>query len=564
VKYYSSVLGYFLHGESTKRNLVQLFKFLVVLTILVTVYSIAFHFLMAVEGKSYSWITGFYWTLTVMTTLGFGDITFHSDLGRVFSIVVLLSGVIFLLTLLPFTFIKFFYAPWMEAESRNRAPKELSPETKDHVILTGYDPVTIALIEKLKTRRQEYVLIVEDLRQALELYDAGIRVAVGNIDDPETYRKMRIDRASLVVATNRDEMNTNIAFTVRELNERVPILTTADSVHSEDILQMAGSTRVLMLYEILGRSLATWTVGGDCRSNIISQFDELILAGSPALETPLVGKTLAESRIRENFGLTVVGIWERGQFSIPNAGRRIDHNSLLVLAGSKESLAAYDDVYSFYHVYRLTTNPVLIVGGGRVGRTVADQFKEREMPYLIIEKNPRRTGEENYVVGDAADIRTLQKAWIETAHAALITTHDDATNIYLTKYLRSLRPDMQILSRATLERNVSTLHRAGADFVMSYSSLGANAIFNFLNNEGTLMLAEGLNVFRVKAPKSLVGKTLVQSKIRDLTECSVVAIKVEGVMTINPDPQVPIQENAELILVGNYEGEKKFLQWTEE
>ncbi|MCU0595477.1 MAG: potassium channel protein, partial [Desulfobacterota bacterium] len=123
-------------------------------------------------------------------------------------------------------------------------------------------------------------------------------------------------------------------------------------------------------------------------------------------------------------------------------------------------------------------------------------------------------------------------------------------------------PDMQILSRANLERNVSTLHRAGADFVMSYSSLGANAIFNFLRNEDTLMLAEGLNVFRLKAPKPLVGKNLAQSKIRQITGCSVVGIKVNDVMAINPDPQAPIHEDAELILIGTYEGEKKFLQWT--
>jgi len=268
--------------------------------------------------------------------------------------------------------------------------------------------------------------------------------------------------------------------------------------------------------------------------------------------------------VRENFGVSVVGIWERGQFSIPNAGSRIERDMVLVLAGTKENLKAYDDVYSFYHICQLTANPVLIIGGGRVGQTIADRFKERDMPYLIIEKNPRRTQEEkNYVVGDAADIRTLQKAWIEKAPSALVTTHDDDTNIYLTKYLRSLRPDMQILSRASLERNVSTLHRAGADFVMSYSSLGANAIFNFLRNENTLMLAEGLNVFRLKAPKALVGKNLAQSKIRKMTGCSIAAIKRDGVMTINPDPQMPIQEGAELILIGTYEGEKSFLQWTE-
>ena len=122
---------------------------------------------------------------------------------------------------------------------------------------------------------------------------------------------------------------------------------------------------------------------------------------------------------------------------------------------------------------------------------------------------------------------------------------------------------MQILSRASLERNVSTLHRAGADFVMSYSTLGADAIFNFLKNEDTLMLAEGLNIFHLKVPKALVGKSLAESKVRALTGCSVVGIKFQGTMMINPDPWMPIRENSELILIGTDLGEKTFLQWSE-
>ena len=179
MKFNPSVISYFLQRESTKRNLHQLFKFIFVLMIMVTVFSVIFHFIMGFEGKDHSWITGFYWSLTVMSTLGFGDITFHSDLGRIFSIVVLLSGMIFLLTLLPFTFIKFFYAPWIEAESRKRAPRELPPETKDHVIITSYNSVTRALIEKLEDHGIDYVLIVADLKNALDLYDIGVRVAVG-------------------------------------------------------------------------------------------------------------------------------------------------------------------------------------------------------------------------------------------------------------------------------------------------------------------------------------------------------------------------------------------------
>ncbi|HQL91535.1 MAG TPA: NAD-binding protein [Syntrophales bacterium] len=561
MKYNPAVISYFFQRESTKRNMRQLLKFLLVLALMVAVYSILFHYIMAAEGKDHTWLTGVYWTLTVMSTLGFGDITFQTDLGRAFSIVVLLSGMIFLLTLLPFMFIKFFYAPWIEAESRKRAPRELPPETRGHVILTRLDPVTMSLIKRLDDRRIDYVLIESDFKRALELYDMGVKVAVGDVDDPETYRRLRVDRAALVVATDRDEINTNVAFTVRELSEQVPILTTADSPYSVDILTMAGSTKVLPLYDILGRALAAWTVGGDCKANIIGRYGELIIAEFAAMGTPLVGKTLAESRLRESFGVNVVGIWDRGRFRIPHADTRIERTSVLLLAGSEKNLEAYDEIYAFYHICKLTADPVLIVGSGRVGDTIAQRFKERESPYLVIEKNPKRLqDEEHYVVGDAADIRTLQRAWIEKAPAALITTHDDATNIYLTKYLRSLRPDMQILSRANLDRNVSTLHRAGADFVMSLATLGANAIYHYLINEDTAMLAEGLNIFRLKAPPSLTGKNLADSRIREVTDCSVVAIGNGGVLSVNPDPQMPIRAGAELILIGTDEGEKKFLQ----
>lgn len=42
-------------------------------------------------GREEIWITGIYWALTVMSMLGFGDITFASDLGRLFSIVVMIG-----------------------------------------------------------------------------------------------------------------------------------------------------------------------------------------------------------------------------------------------------------------------------------------------------------------------------------------------------------------------------------------------------------------------------------------------------------------------------------------
>jgi voltage-gated potassium channel len=79
------------HAERRRRQKTFL-ALAVVFVVMVTVFSTVFHSLMEYEDREYSWPTSVYWTLTTMTTLGFGDITFESDAGRIFSVVVLLSG----------------------------------------------------------------------------------------------------------------------------------------------------------------------------------------------------------------------------------------------------------------------------------------------------------------------------------------------------------------------------------------------------------------------------------------------------------------------------------------
>ena len=168
--------------------------------------------------------------------------------------------------------------------------------------------------------------------------------------------------------------------------------------------------------------------------------------------------------------------------------------------------------------------------------------------------------EERYIYGSAADINVLMQAGIKTAPSIVITTHDDPTNIYLTIYCRRLRPDIQIISRANLERNISKLHTAGADLVMSHASLAANTILNLLKPDELLMLAEGLNIFRVVVPPSYVGKSLAESHIRSQTGCNVIAICNVEATCINPDPSHRFSGNNELILIGSGEAESRFFE----
>jgi hypothetical protein len=119
---------------------------------MVFVFAVIFHGLMEMEGQKHSCATGGYWVMVVMSTLGFGDITFQSDVGRLFSVVVPLSGSVFMLILLPFMFIQFFYVPWLDVQAAARAPRELPLKTSGHVILTGLSPVERSLVRMLERK----------------------------------------------------------------------------------------------------------------------------------------------------------------------------------------------------------------------------------------------------------------------------------------------------------------------------------------------------------------------------------------------------------------------------
>ena len=79
MKFIPAQLAYVLEDREAKQNLGALLRFVGGLFASIGVFSVIFHSIMVYEGQSHSWVTGVYWTLTVMSTLGFGDITFQSD-----------------------------------------------------------------------------------------------------------------------------------------------------------------------------------------------------------------------------------------------------------------------------------------------------------------------------------------------------------------------------------------------------------------------------------------------------------------------------------------------------
>lgn len=180
--------------------------------------------------------------------------------------------------------------------------------------------------------------------------------------------------------------------------------------------------------------------------------------------------------------------------------------------------------------------------------------------YRIIERRAERVRDPaRYVVGDAAEIDVLNAAGMPRAVAVVITTHDDDVNVYLTIYARRLRPDIQVIARANLDRNVSTLYRAGADAVLSYASTGAAAIWNRFRPDESLLLAEGLDVFRVAVPPALIGRSIAGAEIAEATGCQVVAVVDGGGPARRHAARgAPLRGDAELILIGDAADQDRF------
>ena len=194
---------------------------------------------------------------------------------------------------------------------------------------------------------------------------------------------------------------------------------------------------------------------------------------------------------------------------------------------------------------------VLIIGGGRVGRQVGKSLAEMGIDYRIVEQQSDRVRDpDKYVQGNAAELKVLESAGIKEAHSIVVTTHDDDVNVYLTIYARKLRPDAQIISRARLDRNVSTLYKAGADAVLSYAATGATAIWNRSHANDTVLLADGLTVIRIKIPPALLGKTLGFANLHNEIGVNPVAIIKDGVMIPAPDLKTVLEKPDRLIIIG--------------
>jgi voltage-gated potassium channel len=214
---------------------------------------------------------------------------------------------------------------------------------------------------------------------------------------------------------------------------------------------------------------------------------------------------------------------------------------------------------------------VIICGFGRVGRSVAAEFKAAGAQFVVMDHNPQSVAAAQavgalVVQGDGTRDEDLTRAGIEHAKALVASADSDESNVFITLSARSMRPDLVIVARASLDAAARKLALAGANRVVQpYTTAGlqmANvvlkpqvaAFLDIATTAGGVMPDLRFEEIVVSPDCDPCGRSIKDLRIRDATGAMVVAIrKHDGTLDVTPSPEAVFEAGDVLIGVGTSE-----------
>ena len=205
---------------------------------------------------------------------------------------------------------------------------------------------------------------------------------------------------------------------------------------------------------------------------------------------------------------------------------------------------------------------VIVCGWGRVGRAIAKEIGDAA-PIVVLDRDAARLADSPHLwlAGDVTDDAVLLGAGLQRARALVAALDTDAGNLFVTLSARALRPDLFIVSRVRVDESVEKLMRAGADRVVNPQSIGGSRMAAFVLQPHVTEFLDvvmhdrdiefRLEEVTVPPASSVVGRTLRESHIRDLTGALVLALRDSaGEFVSNPAPEQRIAAGDVLIAIG--------------
>jgi len=470
---------------------------------------------------------------------------------NLFVVAMNLTGVLLVFLALPLIVV-----PLFQQALEDRPPE--STDLLNHVVICSYTPRSDVLAGELEAANVPYVFIDDDPQLVVELNSEGINAIYGELDQEETLQAANAEQASALVTDIDEETNAMVILTARELSSELRIVSVVEDDDVASYHRYAGADEIVRPRRVLGQSLATkatTTVSADLRDTI-ELSEELAVTELLVQEhSDLVGQTIPESGIRDRMGITVIGAWFNGEFvPVPGPENVIDGNTILLVAGRRDNLTELKS----RTVSTLRHNPdrVVVGGYGVVGRTAVETLASGGVSTCVVDIADEAGVD---VVGDVTDESVLEDAAVDDSRSIILTLDDDATTIYATLVLRQVAPGVEIIARANETENIPKLYRAGAEYVLSLSTVTGRMLASILIEDEEILTPETqFELVRTTAPQ-IVGRSLGDVDLRARTGCTVVAVERNEDLLTDLGPEFVVREDDMLIVAGSDEAINQFV-----
>ena len=514
--------------RSTRRLIALLVSLPIAIVVLGSLYKLGMEHL---EGSPRELMQSIEWASETLTTTGYGaDARWHSVVMNLFVMATQFLGLFLALLIFPI-----YILPYFEERFESRLPRVL-PDMDGRVLFYRYGPAVDSMVEELKRANVPFVILEEDDTIARNLRDRGYSIVFGNLEE-QTDLLTGIQPARALVTNANDHSDATFIMMAREQGFIGPILSLAeDPLHRGPMLKI-GATVVFTPTHVLGAALAA-----RASTKISPHMEGMQTLGEYVgiaefrvqPRSPLAHKRLRDLHMREQHGVTIIGQWNDGHFSLVDGpDTTIVPGAILVAVGAHANLAKVEHLATPIRRH----GSIVVAGYGAVGGKVAEMLRDAGEIAVVVDECAAPGVD---VVGNVLERSTLEHAKVREASAVVLALSNDSTGIFATAVVRDYAPDVPLIARANRAPNVARLHQAGADFALSVGQVAGQILAHYLLGEDTITVEQRIKCTRLVAG-GLVGSHPWHVSISDRTAGAVIVAVERGkevFVEFTPDFQI--------------------------
>jgi len=302
----------------------------------------------------YSWIDALYMTVITITTVGFGEVHPLDDTAKLFTIFLILAGVVILGYALSVITEYIFSKNNFEELKQKKMQKKIDG-FKNHIVICGYGRNGKQAAKKLLAYNKLFVVIEKNKELIDKSQNEPIPFILGNANEDEVLLQAGVDRASnLILAMPNDADNLFVVLSARQLNSKLKIISRASQETSYSKLKLAGADNVILPDNIGGDHMASLVVIPDLMEfvdnlSIIGKYNTNIeeIAVEKLYDTS-ERKTIKDLDLRRKTGCTVIGYKDvQGEYIVnPEAEMNLEPNSKVIVLGRPEQIEKLNSIYN--------------------------------------------------------------------------------------------------------------------------------------------------------------------------------------------------------------------------